>query len=184
VIHDSIFGMSTPFNASSSSSKQPFHTSLVHLSNKSIDLVFPVTQITALNVMSELSCTETASGVAELEGPEEVRGLLEVGADGEDLVDQIFHADNAELSETSLNEGVVGESNALLVNLSIATLVDQLPDGLEVGISVSNPGLDNLEHLKSGLGQTDEDTIVNLEKTKELEDLARLRRNLVDTVPS
>jgi cyanophycinase-like exopeptidase len=32
-----------------------------------------------------------------------------------------------------------------------------------------------------GLGQPDEDTIVDLEKTEELEDLARLRGNLVDT---
>lgn len=70
----------------------------------------------------------------------------------------------------------------MLVDLAIAALVDELPDGLEVRISISDPGLDNLEHLKCGLGQTDEDTIVDLEKTKELENLARLRRNLVDTV--
>jgi hypothetical protein len=33
-----------------------------------------------------------------------------------------------------------------------------------------------------GLGQPDEDTVVNLEKSEELEDLARLGGNLVDTV--
>jgi hypothetical protein len=132
--------------------------------------------------MSELSRTEAASRVAELEWPEEVGSLLEVGADGEDLVDQILHADNSILSKVGLNEGVVSESNALFVNLAITALVDELPNGLEVGIPIGNPGLDNLKHLEGGFGQTDEDTVVDLEKTKELENLARLRRNLVNTM--
>lgn len=70
----------------------------------------------------------------------------------------------------------------MLVNLAIAALIDEFSNGLEVGVSISNPGLDNLEHLEGGLCQTDKDTIVDLEKTKELEDLARFRRNLVDTM--
>ncbi len=40
-----------------------------------------------------LRCAEATGGVVELEGPEEVAGLLEVGADGEDLVDQILQTD-------------------------------------------------------------------------------------------
>lgn len=132
--------------------------------------------------MSELPRTEAASGVAELEWPEEVGSLLEVGPNSEDLMDQILHADNAVLSEVSLNESVVSESNALLVNLAITTLVDELSDGLEIGVSIGNPGLDDLEHLEGGLCQADEDTIVDLEETEELKDLARFRRNLVDTV--
>lgn len=80
--------------------------------------------------MSELSRTETASGVAELEGPKEVGGLFEVGANSEDLMNQILHADNSVLAEVGFNESVVCESNALLVNLAIATLIDELPDGL------------------------------------------------------
>jgi len=132
--------------------------------------------------MSELSCSETTSWVAKLEWPQEVGSLLEVGANSEDLVDQILHADNAVLAEAGLDDGVVGESNALLLDLSITTLVDELADGLEVGVSVGNPWLDDLQHLESGLGHADKDTIIDLEKTKELEDLARLRSNLVDTL--
>ena len=108
--------------------------------------------------------------------------MFEVGTDSEDLMNQILHADNAILAEICLNESVVSESDALLVNLAITPLVDELSDGLEVGVSISNPGLDNLEHLEGGFCQTDEDTIVDLEKTEELKDLARLGRNLVDTV--
>jgi len=69
----------------------------------------------------------------------------------------------------------------LLVDLSVSTLVNELTNSLEVGVSVSNPWLDDLEHLEGGLGHADEDTIVDLDETEELEDLARLWCNLVDT---
>ena len=125
---------------------------------------------------------EATERVGELEGPEEVGGLLEVGADSEDLVDQILHADNAVLAKVLLDNGVVGKSDALLVDLTVTTLVDELTDGLEVGVTPSDEGLDDLEHLNGGLGQADEDTVVDLEKTEELEGLALLRVNLVDTL--
>lgn len=108
--------------------------------------------------------------------------MLEVGANGEDLVDQILHADNPILSKGSLDDGVVSESNALLLDLSISTLVDEFTDGLQVGVSIGDPWLDNLEHLKSGLGHANKDTIVDLEETEKLEDLAGLWCNLVDTL--
>jgi hypothetical protein len=130
----------------------------------------------------ELAGAETTSGVGELEGPEEVGGLLEVGADSEDLVDEILNTDNAVLAEVLLNNGVVGKGNALLVDLSVTTLVDELLDGLQVGVTVGDPGLDNLEHLGDGLGDLDEDAVVDLEKTEKLEDLAGLRGHLVDTL--
>lgn len=131
--------------------------------------------------MLELAGTEATSGVAELEGPEEVGGLLEVGADGEDLVDKILHADNAVLAEVLLNDGVVSKGNTLLVDLSVSTLVDELLDGLQVGVTVGDPGLDDLEHLSGSLGDLDEDTVVDLEETEKLEDLAGLGGHLVDT---
>lgn len=132
--------------------------------------------------MAEFAGAEATGGVGELEWPQEVGGLLEVGSDGVDLVDEILHADDAVLAEVGLDDGVVGESNALLVDLSVSALVDELADGLEVGVTVGDPWLDDLEHLKGGLGQADEDTVVDLEKTEELEDLAGLWCNLVDTV--
>jgi hypothetical protein len=97
-------------------------------------------------------------------------------------VDEILHADDAVLAEVLLNDGVVGEGNALLVDLSVTALVDKLLDGLQVGVTVSDPGLDDLEHLSGGLGDTDEDTVVNLKQTEKLEDLAGLGGHLVDTL--
>jgi hypothetical protein len=130
----------------------------------------------------ELPGSEAASRVGELEWPQEVACLLEVGTDREDLVDQVFHADDAVLSEVVLNELVVGQSNALLVDLAISTLVDQLSDRLQVGVAIGDVGVDDGEHLLCGLGELDEDTVVDLKKTQKLEDLAGLRSDLVDTV--
>ena len=157
---------------------------LVHLADESVDVLLTVTSVTTLDEVLDLAGVEATVGVGELEGPEEVVGLLEVGADGVDLVDQVFHADNAVLAEVLLNELVVGKGNALLVDLSVATLVDELTDGLEVGVTVGDEGVDNGQHLLGGLGQTDEDTVVDLQQTEELQDLAGLRSDLVDTVSS
>ena len=145
-------------------------------------MLLTVTKVTTLDVVLELAGTEATSGVGELEGPEEVGGLLEVGADGVDLVDQVLHADNAVLGKVLLDDGVVGEGNALLVDLGVSALVDELADRLQVGVTVGDERLDDLEHLRGGLGQTDEDTVVDLEKTEELESLALLGVDLVDTL--
>ena len=155
---------------------------LVHLADESVDVLLTVTSVTTLDEVLDLAGVEATVGVGELEGPEEVVGLLEVGANGVDLVDQVFHADNAVLAEVLLNELVVGKGNALLVDLSVATLVDELTDGLEVGVTVGDEGVDNGQHLLGGLGETDEDTVVDLEQTEELQDLAGLGSDLVDTV--
>ena len=132
--------------------------------------------------MLELASSESTSWVGELEWPEEVGSLLEVGTNGIDLVDQIFHADNTVLAKVSLNKSIVGKSNALLVDLSISTLVDEFTDGLEIWVSVGDPWLDDLEHLEGGLGHANEDTVVDLEETEELEDLSGLWCDLVDTL--
>lgn len=145
-------------------------------------MLLTVAEVTALNEVLELAGTEATGGVGKLEGPEEVGGLLEVGANGVDLVNEILHADDAVLAEVLLDDRVVGEGNALLVDLAVSALVDKLLDGLEVGVTVGNPGLDDLDHLSGGLGNADEDTVVDLEKTEELEDLAGLGGDLVDTL--
>lgn len=131
--------------------------------------------------MTEFSGSKAASGVGKLEWPQEVGSLLEVGSDGEDLVNQVLHTDNAVLAQVGLDDRVVGESNALLVDLSVSTLVDELTNRLQVGVSVGNPWLDNLQHLEGGLGHADKDTVVNLEESEELEDLSGLWCDLVDT---
>lgn len=155
---------------------------LVHLADETVDVLLTVTGVTTLDVVLELASAETTVGVGQLEGPEEVVGLLEVGANSVDLVDQILHADNAKLAEVLLDDLVVGEGSALLVDLSVTTLVQKLADGLQVGVTVGNVGVDDGQHLLGSLGETDESTRVDLEQTQELEDLAGLGSNLVDTL--
>lgn len=155
---------------------------LVHLADETVDVLLTVTGVTTLDVVLELASAETTVRVRQLEGPEEVVGLLEVGANSVDLVDQILHADNAELAEVLLDDLVVGEGSALLVDLSVTTLVQKLADGLQVGVTVGNVGVDDGQHLLGSLGETDESTRVDLEQTQELEDLAGLGSNLVDTL--
>lgn len=158
------------------------YTTLVHSSDQGIDLVLSVSEISTLDEMTELAGLESTSiWVGELEWPQEVGGLLEVWSDGEDLVDQILHTDDTVLAKGVLDDGVVGKSNTLLLDLSISTLVDELADGLQVGVSVGDPWLDNLQHLEGSLGHANKDTVVDLEKTEELEDLSGLWCNLVDT---
>ena len=48
--------------------------------------------------------------------------------DGKDIV----------LAERLLNDGVVGEGDALLVDLAVATLVDEFTNRLKVGFTRSN----------------------------------------------
>jgi hypothetical protein len=155
---------------------------LVHLADESVDVLLTVTGVTTLDVVLELASAEATVGVGELEGPQEVVGLLEVGADGVDLVDKILHADNAELAEVLLDDLVVGEGSAHLVDLSVTALVEELTDGLQVGVTVGDVGVDDGQHLLGSLGETDEGTRVDLEETQELEDLAGLGGDLVDTL--
>jgi len=54
--------------------------------------VLAVASITTLDEVKEFALVETTVGVGELEGPEEVVGLLEVGSNSEDLMDKIFYA--------------------------------------------------------------------------------------------
>ena len=142
-----------------------------------------VTKITTLDEMLELASTETTGGVGELERPQEVGSLLEVRADGVDLVDEVLDGSDSELAQGVLDDLVLGDRDTLLVDLSITTLVKELTDVLERRISVSDERLNDLQHLSGGLGDPDEDTIVDLEKTEKLEGLALLGVDLVDTGP-
>jgi len=78
--------------------------------------------------MFEFSCPPTTGGVAELDGPKEVGGLFEVGTRGNDFVDEILDAEYVILAKVFLDDGVVAEGDALLVNLAVTSFVNQFPD--------------------------------------------------------
>ena len=96
-------------------------------------------------------------------------------------MDQVLHAHDSELAQVIFHQLVVRKGDALFVNLAISSLVDQFSDGFKVGVAVGDVGVDNGQHLCGRFGESDENAIVDLEKAEELEDLARLGRDLVDT---
>jgi hypothetical protein len=151
------------------------------LPDELVDELLTVTKVTTLDKVLELADAETTSGRGELEGPESVGDLLEVGAHGEYLMHDVLDAGDTELAEGGLDKLVVGDGQTLLVDLEVTTLVDELTDSLQVGVSVCDERLDDLQHLAGGLGEPDEDTVVDLKETEKLEGLALLGVDLVDT---
>lgn len=131
--------------------------------------------------MFKLPRPEASVRVAQLEGPEEVARLLEVGAHGVDLVDEILHAHDPVFAQVVLDDLVVREGDALLVDLAVAALVDELAHGLEVGVAVGDVGFDDLEHFRRGFCEAHEDAVVDLEEAEELERFAWFGRHLRDT---
>jgi hypothetical protein len=145
-------------------------------------VLFAVAKISTLNEMLEFPGPEPTSGVGKLEGPQEVGGLLEVRADGVDFVDEVLNGSDSKLAQGVLDDFILGDGDTLLVDLAISTLVEELADVLERRVTISNVRLHDLQHLGGGLGDPDENTIVDLEKTQKLEGLALLGIDLVDTV--
>lgn len=134
--------------------------------------------------MVELSSSETTVRVGQVEWPQEVVGLLEVGANSVDLVDQVLNGQNTVFAQVGLDDRVLRQRNSLLVNLTVTSLVDQLSDGGQVGVTVSNVWLNQLDQFRSGLGDSHKHTSVNLSQSQQLQNLSWLRSNLGDTLDS
>jgi hypothetical protein len=149
--------------------------------NQVVDELFTVTSITTFNIVEELTFSPHVVRVGELEGPEEVGGFLEVRTNGSDFVNEIFNTDDVVLAQRLFNDSVIRDGDTLLVDLGISTLVDQTTDGLQVGVTVSDIGLDQLKHFRGSLVKTNKNTVVDLQKTEQLENLTGLGGNVVDT---
>lgn len=133
--------------------------------------------------MLELTGTEASGRVAQLEGPKEIASLLEVGPHGDDFVDKILDADDAVLAQVVLDEGVVGQRDALLVDFAVPALVDEFAHRLHGRVAVGDVRFDDAEHFHGGFGESDEDAVVDLQEAEELEDLAGFGGDFVDTTP-
>ena len=108
--------------------------------------------------------------------------MLEVRPHGDNLMYQIFHTDYAKFPQVLLDDLIVGQRDALLIDFAVSPLVNQIADCFDGRIAVGNEGFNDFEHFRGGFGDLYENTVVDLEKTKELEDFARFWGNLVNTV--
>jgi len=100
---------------------------LNHFLQELIDLIFSVAKISTLNKMVCL-LSPSSSWVVQLEWPQKVGCILEVGSNSQDLVDQILHTDDAHLAKLALDDVVRGDWGAVTINLHKSTLVDQITD--------------------------------------------------------
>jgi len=154
--------------------------SLVHSLDKRVDLVLSVSGISSLLKVDRLLLVSSLWR-AQLEGPQKLVHLFEVLADNENLVDEVLNAEDASVAQLLGDDAVVGDGNALVVHVHEASLVDELSDGLQIRRSIGDIRLDELEHLLGGTGETDENSVVDLSQSQELQDLSRLGIHSVDT---
>jgi hypothetical protein len=153
---------------------------LDHAVEEAVDESLAVTEVTTFDEVAAL-LAHAALGRGELEGPEAVGDGGELLAGGEDLVDDVLDADDGVVVVLGLDLLVVGDLDALVVDLQVAALVDEAADGLEGGVAVGDVGLDHAEHVLHGLVELDEDGVEDLAEAEELEDLALLGGDLGDT---
>ncbi|CAM6002815.1 unnamed protein product [Sphagnum balticum] len=124
---------------------------------------------------------KSSAGGSQLEGPEEVVGLLEVGSHRVDLVDEVLSSANSVIPEGLRNDGVVGEGDALSVDLSVSSLVDELADVFAGRVAVGDVGLNPPKEVDGGLVDAHEDTVVELAESEQTENADNLGVELDDT---
>ena len=100
-----------------------------------------------------------------------------MGADSEDLMDDILNAVQAELTQASGDNIVGRKGNTLATDLAVSSLVDELSGRFKVGVSVGNVGFDQSEHVDGGSVNLDEDAIVDLSQSEQTKDLDNLGGN-------
>ena len=61
--------------------------------------------------------------------------LFKVRSNSEDLVDEVLDREDVVFSKCLLNHLIVGEGHPLFIDLSVAPLVDQLANSLEVWLT-------------------------------------------------
>ena len=110
---------------------------LVHPSNKPVDLVFPVASISTFYKMGGLFLHST-SWRRQFKGPQEVVCFFEMFSNGIDLMNQILHADDSIFPKRSSNQCIVCQGNSLFVDFAITTLVDQFIYRLQIWVSPCN----------------------------------------------
>jgi len=104
---------------------------LDHFLQQFINLVLSAAEVTTLNEMVDLLSPSTSWSV-QFKWPQEVRSVLEVGTNVQDLMNQIFNTNDSKLSEGSFNDVIGGDGSTVAVDLHVSTLVDQLTNRLKV----------------------------------------------------
>ena len=118
---------------------------LVHPSNKPLDLVFPVASVSTFYKMGGLF--HSPSWRRQFKGPQEVVCRFETFSNGIDLMNQILRADDSVFPKRPSNQCIVCQGSSLLVHFAITTLVDQFIYRLQIWVPPCNVWLHNSQHV-------------------------------------
>src|SRR5947207_3299246 len=132
--------------------------------------------------MLKLPLPPSASRITQFKRPQKVICLLKIWSNSANLMNQIFYTFNSVFSQCVGNSCIIRQWNTRSVDFTVPAFVNEMTDGFEIGFPIGNVGLNNLEHFLCGFGEFDKDTIVNLKKTKELQNFSRFRSHFVDTI--
>ena len=97
-------------------------------------------------------------------------------------MDEILDAGDSVLTEFTFDDGVVGERKSSSLDFTASSFVDKLGDSLSGWITVGNEWLDHLDHVPCGFVKLDENGVVQLSQSEELEDFLWLWCKLSDTM--
>lgn len=124
---------------------------------------------------------KSSSRAAELEGPQEVVGFLEVGSHSVDFIDQIFNGRDSLLSEGFLNQSIGGKRDTLPVNFAISSLKDKFADGFAGRISECDVRFNTSEHIGGSFVDSNEDSVMELSESEESHDADNFGVEFVNT---
>jgi hypothetical protein len=153
--------------------------SLDHLFEKTVDKFFPVTKVATFREVVGLFAP-SATSVVQLEVPEEIVGHFEVGSDSENLVDEILDANDTEFAQ-SLFDDFVGEGASATLQFAESALVNEFPNGFEVGITPSDVRIGDSQHAQRRFVQLNKSSVVDLTETQQLQNLSDSGVETVDT---
>ena len=97
-------------------------------------------------------------------------------------MDEILNTGDSVLTEFTFDDAVVGERKSSSLDFTTSSFVDKLGDSLSGWITVSNEWLDHLDHVPCGFVKLDENGIVQLSQSEELQDFLWLWGKLSDTI--
>jgi len=97
-------------------------------------------------------------------------------------MDEILNTGDSVFTEFSLNDGVISDWKSSSLDLTATSLVDEFADGLSGWITVGNEWLDHLDHVPCGFVKLDENGVVQLSQSEELQDFLWLWGKLSDTI--
>ena len=97
-------------------------------------------------------------------------------------MNEILNTGDSVFTEFSLNNTVVGERKSSSLDFTATSFVDKLGDGLSGWVTIGDEWLDHLDHVPCGFVKLDENGVVQLSQSEELEDFLWLWCKLSDTM--